>query len=88
MLLCPSVSVFTHRVLTPRNIVAQESRISGIIDWETAGSQTTGDMKPSADHDWIRYIVQESLVLISKKISLILFVDAVLESKINKWLQS
>lgn len=56
-----SVSVFTHGDLTPRNIMVQEGRITGIIDWETAGWypdywEYANIMKPSKDRDWMSWM--------------------------------
>ncbi|KAL7628852.1 hypothetical protein AAE478_000367 [Parahypoxylon ruwenzoriense] len=58
-----SVSVFTHGDLAPRNIMVQESRITGIIDWENSGWfpdywEYANIMKPSVDHDWMRWMDQ------------------------------
>ena len=33
----PRAIVFTHGDLNPRNILAENSRITGIVDWENAG---------------------------------------------------
>lgn len=52
------ISVFTHGDLTPRNIMVDQGRITGVIDWETAGWfpdywEYANMMKPSGDEDWM-----------------------------------
>ena len=33
----PHAIVFTHRDINPRNILAENGKITGILDWENAG---------------------------------------------------
>lgn len=55
------VSVFTHADLTPRNIVVDQGRITGIIDWEDSGLipnywEYANIMRPSKDQDWKAWV--------------------------------
>ncbi len=54
-------SVFTHGDLTPRNIMVDQGRITGVIDWEDSGWypdywEYTNMMKPSRDLDWMAWM--------------------------------